>query len=185
MTYRGRRVNMEVDTIRPSASLGTRVCDITTAWSRPYFTGWRRCRVTGSMQNACVFASVKLHAVYTREYDPGCIYTVYTVGITADDQRAYGGEGGEERRKPLLRNFVNGAAPRTINVIKCWMRTCRRRWNCAFTRANSRQLSDATVDVAANTDSIKRRFRITNGTRRHCVTCGVQLEKRWICHETD
>lgn len=122
--------------------------------------------------------------IYTRVWPGLYIHGVHG-GYNCGRSTRSRGEGGEERRKPLLRNFVNGAAPRAINVIKCWMRTCRRRWNCAFTRANSRQLSDATVDVAANTDSIKRRFRITNGTRRHCVTCGVQLEKRWICHETD
>jgi len=124
VTYCGQYVNMEVDTIRPSArrtcvwhnysNLGCISLDVHVVWqvvckTRACSRAWNYTpyiQVTRSLRR------------YVRAYN------------TSADQRARGSATG---RKPLPRNFVNGPAVRAISVIKCWMCTWRR--NCVFTRA--------------------------------------------------
>lgn len=89
MTYRGRRVNMEVDTIRPSAR-------------RAHTRVWHNYGVISAVFHWMVAVPrdrqyAKRVRVHEREITRRIqvwpeSYAVYTVRITADDQRAHGGE---------------------------------------------------------------------------------------------
>lgn len=183
MTYRGRRVNMEVDTIRPSAH-----ARVTHNYGLISAVFHRMAAVPCDRQYAKrvrVREREITRRIYMRVWPE--LYTVYNLR-TINALTEEGGGGGGERAKTLTSEFRKWAAPRAISVIKCWMRTCRRG---AAGIAHSRALIH---------DTLWRRYRwrcsqywfdkaeILNdrwnaSTLRHARSAAPG--KFWTCHETD